>query len=128
MEAVMHSATSAMQKMGTLRKITGRRRAPPEHMGDRAIARFQKYWSGLYDGPPLERTQGISLHLTNQEVKNADKFPSKQKSPRPRLNHSGNAEIRRTFYHENDEKNAQHDAGIGRYPIQHEPSKNCSSA
>jgi hypothetical protein len=55
-EAVMHSATSAMQKMSTLRKIAGRRRAPPEHMDDRAINRFQKYWANMYDGPPLERT------------------------------------------------------------------------
>jgi hypothetical protein len=72
-----------MQKMGTLRKITGRRRAPPEHMGDRAITRFQKYWSGLYDGPPLERTQGISLHLTSQEVKMLIKSLPNKKAPGP---------------------------------------------
>jgi predicted nucleic acid-binding Zn-ribbon protein len=40
-ETIMMTSSSAMQKMGKLKKITNHRRAPPYFLDDRAVNRFQ---------------------------------------------------------------------------------------
>jgi hypothetical protein len=52
-EGIMHSATSALQKMGSLKRINNRRRAPPTFLNQSAINRFQRFWSNMYDGTRL---------------------------------------------------------------------------
>jgi hypothetical protein len=82
-EAIMHSATSAMQKMGTLRKRTNRRQAKPEFMGERAVERFQRFWSNLYEGPPLDRNHELQLQLSTAEIKALIKSLPNRKAPGP---------------------------------------------
>jgi hypothetical protein len=99
-EAIMHSATSAMQKMGSLRKIANRRKAPAQFLNEHAVERFQRYWSKLYEGPPLARTQQLDLQFSSTEIRQLIKALPNKKAPGPdtitaeMLKYGGNAAVK----------------------------------
>jgi hypothetical protein len=99
-EAIMMTSTSAMQKMTKLKNITSHRRAPPYFLDDRAVNRFQQYWSKLYEGPPIQRTCQLNTKISKTEIKALIKALPNKKAPGPdtitaeMLKYGGNAVVK----------------------------------
>jgi exonuclease III len=83
-EAVMSSATSTMNQMSQLRKMTRYKTNPTPHLLPTTINRFQKFWSEMYNGPGMDQQeQDSNIRLSTEQVRTLVKSLAPKKAPGP---------------------------------------------